>query len=122
MLPRRLLEIHLFAQAVARCGDGLNHRLAIVRQKIGHAIHFSPILFRADNLLAGAQAHVHFAVNATRMLRTRRQVFLAAADLKQVQQLRFELFGRRSRVERSILNRRCPAQPRGHLGARERIR
>ena len=67
-------------------------------------LHFAQIFFAAHHLLAGAHAHVHFAVDASGMLRAGLQILLAAADLEQIQKLVFEQLGRRARLEGPIMN------------------
>src|SRR5437667_10212010 len=80
-----------------------------------------PVLFHTDNLLAGAQAHSHFAIDASGMLRGRLQILATAAHLKQVAEPGLELLGGRSRAERSVVKSGRTADVRGHLAARKRI-
>ncbi len=100
------------AQAVARGGSDANQRRAVSGQELLHALRLTQILFAADNLLAGAQAPIHFAIDAARMLRAGLQIFLAAPHLEQIQKLIFEQLRGGSGLERAVMNRAAGAQAR----------
>jgi hypothetical protein len=91
-----LFEVELLARTVAQeCGsfEVLFPRVARSR----HARCLRRILFRRQSLLARSQATLHFAVDAAGMIGRGFEVLLAAAQLKQIQQLRFELIGEGAR-------------------------
>src|ERR1039458_4176703 len=90
VLPRRVLELHLFAQTVAERPNRLQQRPPVGLQKLHHARHLVPVFRCAHHLLARPQAHPHLAVNAARMLGRWRQIFLASPHLEQVQKLPLE--------------------------------
>ncbi len=118
MLAGSFFELHLLAQPVARIGDRALQRLAVAAQEFEHSLHFVPVLGRAHHLLARPQAQVHFAIDAAGVLRGRRQVFLAAAHLEQIQELRFEPLRRYARAERSEVQSRRARKVRRDQAAR----
>src|SRR5260370_317224 len=122
VLARRLLVMHFAAEPVARRGGDVQQGCAVAGQEFFHAAHFTHVLFDPDHLLAGAQAHVHFAVDAAGMLWARLEILLATAYLKQIQELILEQLGRRARAKRSVVNPAAAREPRGHLRAREFVR
>ena len=57
-------EIHIGAETFALTRRGGNQGTATGAQEVGHAGGLGTILFHADQLLTGAHAAPHFAVNA----------------------------------------------------------
>src|SRR5215472_12551163 len=121
VLSRCFLEIHLLAQAVAGSAGRADHCRAVSGQEFPHSLHFAQVLLASDDLLARPQAHVHFAVDAAGMLRARLQVFLAAADLEQIQALVLEQLGAGARAKRTVVQSRSGTQSRRYLRARKLI-
>ncbi len=77
------------------------------------------VLRRAHHLLARAQAHAHFAIDAAGVLGRRQQIFLAAAHLEEVEKLPFEPLGRGARTERAEIERGRARKLGRNLAARE---
>src|ERR1035441_7574196 len=121
VLARGFLELHLLAQAVARMGDGVQQRAAAGPQEVRHAGYFVAVLLGAYHLLARPETHAHFAVDATGVFRRGLQVFLAAAHLEEVEELRFEALGGRTRPERPEVQPRGLRQVGGDVAARELV-
>ena len=101
VLARGILEEHFLTQAIARVPDGFQQRAPIGAQEIGDAHDFGGILRRAYHLLAGAQAHRHLAIDAAGVRGRGHQVFLAAAHLEEIEELRLEALGGGARAEGS---------------------
>src|SRR5271165_2109542 len=99
MLARGVLELHLFAQPVARARNRIEQRMPAGAQKLQDAFDLMRIFGYAHYLLAGAQAHPHLAIHAARMFRGWGQVVLAAPHLEEIEELRFELLRRGARTE-----------------------
>src|ERR1039457_958899 len=85
--------------------DGIAQGVPAGLEELRHAADFVQILVAPHDLLARAQAHAHLAVDAAGVLGRGRQILLAAAYLKQVQELRFELLGRSAAAERTAIER-----------------
>src|SRR5260370_2191916 len=105
VLPRSLFKIHLGAQPIACRRGNADQCSSVASQKFAHSIHFAPVFLNTDDLLARPQAHIHFPVNAARMLRTRLEIFLAAAALEKIQELIFEYVSRAAPAEKPLLLR-----------------
>ena len=86
------LELHRRAGLVASRLGRLMQRRSLGAQELLDPRSLSPVLFRRHHLLAGPQALVHFAIDAAGMIGRRRQVFLAATELEQVQHFVLESF------------------------------
>src|SRR5260370_25233677 len=116
VLPRSLFKIHLGAQPIACRRRDADQCSSVASQEFAHSIHLAPVFLNTDDLLARPQAHIHFPVNAARMLRTRLEVFLAAPNLEKIQELIFEKLSRAARAERPIVKRRPAPKTRSDFG------
>jgi len=122
MLPRGFFKTHLLAEAVARRSGHAQQSRTVARQKLFDPPNFAQVTLSTHDLLARAQALVHFSVNAARMLRAGLQILLATAHLKQIQKLILEEFGAGPGSKRPIVNRLTAREPRSHLRPRKFVR
>src|SRR5690349_2975797 len=93
MLASRGFEIEFSTQTIACHFRDAQHLRAVMEQELGNARSLGCVFLASYDLLARPETHVHLAVDTTRMIRRRRKIFLAAAELKQIKELMFELLG-----------------------------
>ncbi|PWU02228.1 MAG: hypothetical protein C5B51_21285 [Terriglobia bacterium] len=122
VLARGFFEVHFLTEAVARVRNRAKQRVAPRAQELGDALHLMRVFGESHHLLARPQTHAHFTVDASRMIGCRKQVFLTAAHLKQVQKLAFEPFRGCARAEGAEVNGVGASQMGSDLRTRKFIR
>lgn len=93
VLTLGLFEVEVLGEAVAGGGGGFEERGALGGEEVDEAVGFGAVFVGGDGLLAGAEALHHLAVDAAGVVWSGREVFLAAADLEEVEEVVVELFG-----------------------------
>lgn len=80
-----LLEVHGFTGCFALGGNFVKHRLAARGEERLHARGFGGVIVGCAGALAGLDALLHFAVGTPRVVGVDLQVFIAAAELEEVE-------------------------------------
>src|SRR5258708_35863279 len=114
-----ILELHGSASAIAGLFRWITEGSAAGIEELLHAGGFTAVFLDANCLLAGPQAAIHFAIDAAGVLGGWLQVFFAAPDLEQVENLVVEVLGGAARGKGTI--EQAPAESRGDHGAGELI-
>lgn len=114
-----VLKVEVISGAVACSTDGGQKGLTGRVDELGEAGDFGAVLGRRDDFLTGPEAAAHFAVNAAGVIGVGDEVFLAAADLEEVEHFGFESFGCGAGAEGAVVEGVGGREAGGDLGSWE---